>query len=660
MKKQLIVVVHGVGVKEAGVSSDLLAVSVADKGLQPVSSDDFNNAEDVLHNEADKIQVFPCRIRQYAGSKRKRVIADFYWGDITNSKIGFLGLWIAIFKTIMGLGHVIRESAKEVYRESDQGRSVASFIVKVLHGPIVAINLVMLAGVLIASFLELLTEEPGGGELSPLIIGAIAIIGGLALRGRARSYLERLLWCWVVISGAFVLLLQIVPLVMPQNVEMMAGLERLVGNLICTTDGDKCREVVSGIYLDGILLLIFVQLCSLLNLLLLLALTVCFQKSKHETTSKPVPSLVFPSVVLMTVMWIFFIACLWSLTITPWWELIPHGDIQNFGLRILLAVVPILVCIAVVSVFVLLNRIAWAGRLRQHWQGVQYFDDEIENAELHRVIVSPKISVLMYLSFVLFTLLSIYILLPHAAVELLNQNELIAHVSTLIEMMGGYYKYMIGFVIASVIAITGFAYLVRDGIDVATDIITYLNDYSWKTGKSDEEETQTYLEKWLSLKMPPVSKTGYYNRKRIKMRLELLVAKLVKQEKPDEIYIVSHSQGTVIAMDVIDEYGSEWRKSMKSGARFGLVTMGSPYTHIYNHYFPSSFPDVSSRKGLQPVGNGGILDNWINIFRVDDFVGTHIDPDGIWPKEHPVLPNGHTSYWVDVNVARILQSALKF
>jgi hypothetical protein len=68
--------------------------------------------------------------------------------------------------------------------------------------------------------------------------------------------------------------------------------------------------------------------------------------------------------------------------------------------------------------------------------------------------------------------------------------------------------------------------------------------------------------------------------------------------------------------------------------------------------------------------NPGVLSRWVNIFRIDDFVGTHIDvprpaatgngAPPVWPEERPVAPNGHTLYWVDENVAPILREVLEF
>ena len=113
----------------------------------------------------------------------------------------------------------------------------------------------------------------------------------------------------------------------------------------------------------------------------------------------------------------------------------------------------------------------------------------------------------------------------------------------------------------------------------------------------------------------------------------------------------------MIAIDLIDLRGNDWLKELpaESPGDIRLVTMGSPYTHLYGHYFPSSFP--SGRRSARILKEGGLLHAWLNIFRIDDFVGTHISKGG-WPEEFPVFPNGHTNYWVDRGVVDKLRKFL--
>ena len=224
------------------------------------------------------------------------------------------------------------------------------------------------------------------------------------------------------------------------------------------------------------------------------------------------------------------------------------------------------------------------------------------------------------------------------------------------------------------------------GIGIATDVLVYLNNYSWVTHRVDAPASglpvpaRTLLERaglgWLGRSaLAPVLCTvqplpnpaqdrmprGYWLRHRIQDRLSTLMAELLANESPDRVVIVAHSQGTVIALDTLDRDGAGWAE----GREIRLVTMGSPYTHIYNRYFPASFPAHRARRNLAP---GGVLSGWTNIFRVDDFVGTHIDAprnrsegnaEPHWPKECPVPAGGHTMYWVDEAVYAPLRAAVE-
>jgi hypothetical protein len=214
------------------------------------------------------------------------------------------------------------------------------------------------------------------------------------------------------------------------------------------------------------------------------------------------------------------------------------------------------------------------------------------------------------------------------------------------------------------------------GIGILADVLAYLNNSSWMSDgagdlyKTKEARRQTWLERRFfknddgdaTNKRP----RGYWLRRRIHERLDVLVRTLIRDEKPDRLDIVSHSQGTVIAIDLIDLRGKDWKALPGCPDDMRLVTMGSPYTHLYWHYFPSSFPPVEKRPNLEKEkepdlkkeNESGLLRAWLNIFRIDDFVGTNIGT-GVWPTEHPVHRNGHTNYWVDRDVVTKLREFLR-
>jgi hypothetical protein len=187
------------------------------------------------------------------------------------------------------------------------------------------------------------------------------------------------------------------------------------------------------------------------------------------------------------------------------------------------------------------------------------------------------------------------------------------------------------------------------GINVAGDVIIYLNDLHWRrTPKA--APTRTFAEYlWPGLAGPSRDRLrpalGYAFRQRIQKRLRSLVQDLILTEEPDRIDFVCHSQGTVITLDVLCTKGAFWGRDRQ----MTLVTMGSPRRHLYHRYFDHAFPDLTK----SPAG----VARWTNIFRVDDFIGTHVRATS--PDELPIGLGGHTNYWRDTAVMAILQDRLQ-
>ncbi len=226
-------------------------------------------------------------------------------------------------------------------------------------------------------------------------------------------------------------------------------------------------------------------------------------------------------------------------------------------------------------------------------------------------------------------------------------------------------------------------------IGIVIDVLAYINNYSWncwadvtrsvaadgvtpvaaRVDTSAMTHSRTVLERaipGLPWGIFGTQQQGYRFRRRIQDRLRVVVSEMLRDEAPDELLFITHSQGTMIAADVIEFEADTWRELMAGKRSIRLVTMGSPIRHIYSQYFPKAFPMLADRPALAPRNAGGVLDQWVNIFRIDDFIGTHIDADmtrpadGLWPQEIPVNRNGHTMYWVDMNVGPRLRDMAQF
>jgi hypothetical protein len=87
--------------------------------------------------------------------------------------------------------------------------------------------------------------------------------------------------------------------------------------------------------------------------------------------------------------------------------------------------------------------------------------------------------------------------------------------------------------------------------------------------------------------------------------------------------------------------------------------MGSPFTHLYQHYFSNHYPPLDQPFWSTLRRN---VDCWFNIFRVDDFVGTSIvfpeslrSSGGFNCQNFPVKRCGHNNYWSDKQVIDLLR-----
>ncbi|MEO0619844.1 MAG: hypothetical protein AAFZ01_11280 [Pseudomonadota bacterium] len=119
-------------------------------------------------------------------------------------------------------------------------------------------------------------------------------------------------------------------------------------------------------------------------------------------------------------------------------------------------------------------------------------------------------------------------------------------------------------------------------------------------------------------------------------------------QKPN-LLIIAHSQGSIITLDaLLQKYWDEELQHKVS--KLTLLTFGSPYTHIYQRYFPRSYPQIDDTH-LETLAHDSRI-NWTNIFRIDDFIGLHInskklDESENFPTNISCHEGGHTNYWAD-------------
>jgi hypothetical protein len=137
--------------------------------------------------------------------------------------------------------------------------------------------------------------------------------------------------------------------------------------------------------------------------------------------------------------------------------------------------------------------------------------------------------------------------------------------------------------------------------------------------------------------------------KRFGAILEHFNALKKNREERQELVIVCHSQGTVFALEFMKD--RLCRRALEKFESVKLVTMGSPFTHIYQYY-------LSGHCKALEAAILEIKPDWINLYRTDDYIGTYLtmnpqitEPDEIdYPKNIEVGPGGHTGYFHDKRV----------
>ncbi|HYH67671.1 MAG TPA: hypothetical protein VD866_23440, partial [Urbifossiella sp.] len=125
------------------------------------------------------------------------------------------------------------------------------------------------------------------------------------------------------------------------------------------------------------------------------------------------------------------------------------------------------------------------------------------------------------------------------------------------------------------------------------------------------------------------------------------------------LVIVCHSQGTMAVLECLNDarvYDSNKKPALEAFESVRLVTMGSPFSHIYQHYFHHLYPSLGDavRWGtLQANIKSKPGNRWLNVYRVDDYVGRKVEATGLVVNE-VVEHFGHTNYWSDGKVMDVL------
>lgn len=676
MSKHLILLVHGIGEQVAGETVDeFVGAAVEELDLErridggklmlsepdlAAERDNKSMPDPVKRHKVGQLDLFPChtrRVRTKAGDEM--MFAEVHWSDISRAPVGVLATLFDMLRLILGLGYLALDNVQNNvnFRRSPIPLLVWLFVF-VFYALIAPINLLLASGslfLLVDPYIIEIGREQGGLPAGYILalFGLIVVVAALFLQRGALTCLTRNFWTAFGIMGLVTLAVAICSLVFPgPSIDAnapMAGCRLWHGptnhDILTTHPYVNCfvASVVAALnlfWLTAVVLLILMTVWLVL-LSLWAGLRIVFRRMDMADAVMVKQLGNRESIYLaicagMLVFWMIFSVAFWSLLIRFVQELtyVPKSVVSSdFTLRQILAEhrQPILLAeifevhfasatatlsygfLAFVSLVIATGIVAvWRSAKKAHLMSTPS-----ARKWLGRLILNPV------LNFVLFVV-SLLIMLGtvHAAYNWWvpdycgnGSSYLTCWLDENVAVIG---RFALGGAAALGFAFYYFWDFVSAALGVGRDIVVYSTRSRWANPNVEN------------------SRSRYLFRDRIEARFNKVYTTLVKAEEPDTVCIVSHSQGTVVAVRALSEttaVGNE--KTM-------LITMGSPVTHIYGQYFRKFLPTREIMENR--------LECWFNICRRDDFVGTDIDKDTYTVINRDVWPAGHTGYWSDTNV----------
>ncbi len=600
----LVLIVHGVGDPMPGETLSLFARSVAG------AAHPLDEHQEVLWLREERqprfVDTFPAHIRFVTSGGKTTEAAEVFWGDLSRVKRSLVGVILGIIQVFFGLRYVAHQAA-------DGQRGWAAKVLKwlgiwtadLLQGPVAAVNIVLAALTFVAVAMEQFAtnayRQAVPSNWCVLAAGLVLLIVSVVAYRFFERPVTKKFFVWVAISAI--------------GMGAAVGLRFwMAGNLPIGLPG------VAG-YAE-----LFVSLLGFLWLVLTLTMALMFfvfiPAWLTRYTNKPgiIAALLLPAltlgiwgVVIPTVWW-FASHNLPVVSKLPEFSLLFNQAVPLLSLQWLMAAL-VTACLIVVLLFF------------YHWHRTSTVSDY-----KNRRLKSPRLILngWVQLAIAMTAIMGISAVLIIAAYEILGTEPVD-------QWLGGLLTKYNPLVLSIIPVLGAVAVMILPLSGAAFDIILDVVNHFFFVKEGGELK--------------------FTKRQAINNRMKTLLRHFASELKtPCELTIMSHSQGSMIAAEALPDLDEQWIEDHFSKVTF--VTMGSPIFHLYQHYFGHKYPDDHWRK------LGARINDWINIFRVDDYVGTHQDPRFSDPSqkppvevsENPVPPKGHTFYWNDETVLQVLSN----
>lgn len=593
-----------------------------------------------LHEDSDRgrfATAFPVHVRSTQAGGRT-VFAEVFWGDLSQLRRGIFGLVRGMFELVFGLRYVAYVAGDQPGRAARLLQWLGLVSARALHGPVLAVNFVLATVILAMAGTELLwpgySKKAAWSSLVIFVnVVTTLVIATSAWRIATNRIIERF-WFWVIITSMFlgtVLTLNLLP---------------SSGGNIADLEVDSSRQL----YWYARVLVVTMGLLwfSLMVMVMVMGVSWLIAKTHSRCHRRGLDiALLLPMLAVggwgqfLPMIWLFGENALRKVAKVDEFEQLFREAVPLLGIQFVMCIV-----LALVQLLVLIYYAVWRPR------------NDVENyrqgAGPPRLIVNLAVQVTtaacacVAVSFLL----------------LLGWNE--------IATVGPHSAWLLGivheadkFAIWLTVPLMGLFFVAFRYLGSALDIVLDVVSHFYFRRSSEPGAGMKFEDEFEGSEMSFDSGRLYFSRRAlIHSRMIQILTHFRRQcgDHRPNLTIVSHSQGTMIAIEVLNNGNLRWLRESFGSIR--LVTMGSPFSHLYQYYFANHYPPLDRPYWSNLRQN---VDRWLNIFRVDDFVGTAIDfpeslrADGGFECENmPVKRCGHINYWLDKQVIELLRRQGEF
>lgn len=655
-----IMVVHGIGNPAPGDALHNLTDALQNGQPHPQASLQLRFGlveEQRLPSQAPwqawKAEFFPMFIRRCRADCAKvqegeaeLVFAEVFWGNASQLPVGLMGMIQGVVRLFFRSEVLVRAAAEG---QTAPGEKVwlrrlfyglMLFDSRLLTGPIFALNVLLLIAFTLYQYFGW-TEKGAMGLWPPsLWIGGLALaLAAIVLlidKWRPKSVFQNLgtpaWWLGGIVLGWWA---------------------ALGWNKPATLEG-------AATPLIGLLGFIFLVLQAGMVAIILLRGLHWFAQERATITGKkqgPPLTIAFFSIMVQYALWVTIIPSLWQL-------LLRNHDKASTPGRLLQKMVETdglqWIALLVVALFGFLSWVMF------WWQTRQKLTVSL-NAEPRLIVHS-----LLAVPFALVTLVTVMIVVYVGITKLLAwpRYEVIELILGLLQSVRD--KYLLTILVSLLPVVLSFTTgALQNALDLVNDIINYIDQEQQRSPQPTKPEggrwsnilykwgeslwrsllyrSQSLLDKFglKQLPSPSINRTRSLTRE-IRPRFALVLEHLIQTEQITKLVVVAHSQGSVIALDELADPNNvkleQWGKN-----NITFVTVGSPISHLYQHYFPGRYPLWEETKRWAVLYRR--VQYWRHYYRQDDYIGMELDATlktKVTNFDQNCLGLGaHSDYWQD-------------